>query len=90
MLLEHRLSALLQLHLHSRRNTRFQWIGQNKCDTRQEIFKVKDLVTLETWLHVNGHLTVLLYNNLYAAQEIYKNIPIAKINPISQIACHMQ
>ena len=30
MLLEHRLSALLQLHLHSRLNTRLQWTGQGQ------------------------------------------------------------
>ena len=30
MKLEHRLSALLQLHLHSQLNTWFQWIGQRQ------------------------------------------------------------
>ena len=28
--MEHRLSALLQLHLHSQLNTRLQWIGQSQ------------------------------------------------------------
>ena len=39
MQLEHRLSALLQLHLHSRLNTWFQWIGKNNCKTRQYHFR---------------------------------------------------
>ena len=30
MCLEHRLSALLQLHLHSQLNTWLQWIGQRR------------------------------------------------------------
>ena len=30
MKLEHRLSALLQLHLHSQHNTWLQWIGQRQ------------------------------------------------------------
>ena len=36
MLLEHRLSALLQLHLHSQLNTWLQWIEQRQLqeDTR--------------------------------------------------------
>ena len=33
MSLEHRLSALLQLHLHSRLNTWLQWIGQGQLQT---------------------------------------------------------
>ena len=38
MLLEHRLSALLQLHLHSRLNTWLQWIGRSHPKTRRETF----------------------------------------------------
>ena len=34
MQLEHRLSALLQLHLHSRLNTWLTWIGQLQDETR--------------------------------------------------------
>ena len=37
MSLEHRLPALLQLHLHSRLDTWLQWIGhKNNCKKRQE------------------------------------------------------
>ena len=35
--LEHRLSALLQLHLHSRINTWFQWIGQRQLQDETNI-----------------------------------------------------
>ena len=40
MLLEHRLSALLQLHLHSQLNTSLHWIGQRQLhdETRNIIF----------------------------------------------------
>ena len=40
MQLEHRLPALLQLHLHSRLNTWLQWIGQRHCNTWRETFKL--------------------------------------------------
>ena len=35
--LEHRLSALLQLHLHSQLNTRLQWIGQRQLQDQMTI-----------------------------------------------------
>ena len=34
MLLQYRLSALLQLHLHSRLNIWFQWIGQSQLQDK--------------------------------------------------------
>ena len=45
-MLEHRLSALLQLHLHSRLNTWLEWMSKDKCKTRLETFKFCDLVRL--------------------------------------------
>ena len=52
MQLEHRLSALLRLHLHSRLSTWLQWIGPKQLqDETRSIFKFWDLVRfiLEIW-----------------------------------------
>ena len=46
MQLEDRLSALLQLHLHSQLNTWLQWIEWRNCKRIQETFKFWDLVRL--------------------------------------------
>ena len=53
--LEHRLSALLQLHLHSLLNTWLYRLGNDKCKMRWESFKFCDLVCLilEILLYVN-------------------------------------
>ena len=40
MQLEHRLSALLQLHLHSQLNTWVQWIGQQQLQDETTDIKV--------------------------------------------------
>ena len=45
-LITHRLSALLQLHLHSRLDAWHQWIGQGQNKTRRESFKFWYLVPL--------------------------------------------
>ena len=55
MWMEHRLSALLQLHLHSRLS--FNGLGKGNCKTRRESFKFWDLV----WLI----LEVLLYIDIF-------------------------
>ena len=49
--MEHHLSALLQLHLHSRLNMWLQWIGQRNCKMRWEKCKFFYLVCLilEVW-----------------------------------------
>ena len=51
------LSALLQLHLHSRLNTGLQWIPQNNCKTRRETSKFWDFVPLilGIWRVSNEH-----------------------------------
>ena len=41
MWLEHRLSALLQLHLHSPPNTQLQWIGQTQL--QEEMRNISDM-----------------------------------------------
>ena len=58
-------AALLQLHLHSRLNTRFQWNGRGELqDERRETFKHGDLV----WRHVSFRISVsrmiILYTHL--------------------------
>ena len=40
MWLEHRMSALLQLHIHSRLNTWLQWIGQTQLQDEMSYIKV--------------------------------------------------
>ena len=45
MLLEHRLSALLQLHLHPRLPS-FNGLGKDNCKTGREKFKLLDLMLL--------------------------------------------
>ena len=52
MSLEHRLSALPQLHLHSRRKTWLQRTGQRQLKTNRETFQFWDLVrmVLVIWL----------------------------------------
>ena len=49
-------------------------------DIRPVIAKMLLVVILMNfkYRYVNAHITVLLYNNLYAVQEPDKNIPIAK------------
>ena len=58
MQLEHRLSALLQLHLHS--EPTFNGCGKGNCKMRRETFKFVDLVhlILETWRYVTDLMTV--------------------------------
>ena len=46
MWLGHRLSALPQLHLHSRLNNWLQWIGQRQLQDRREILKFWNSVRL--------------------------------------------
>ena len=46
MWLEHRLWALLQLHLHSRLTPGFNGLGRDNSKTRRELFKFCDLVGL--------------------------------------------
>ena len=44
ILLEHRLSALLQLYLHSRLNTWLRWIGQRRLQDDMRIIQVLGIV----------------------------------------------
>ena len=54
MSLEHRLSALLQLHLHSELNTGLQWTGQRQLqdETRNIVFRDWVRLILENWRYV--------------------------------------
>ena len=46
MWLDHRLSELLQLHLHSRLNTWPEWLGRDYCKTRRETYTWWNLARL--------------------------------------------
>ena len=69
MSLEHRLSALLQLHLNSRLNTWLQWIAQTKLQDGTRSKKgygatyIRALTVLTNWIvpHVRMFQTVLMH-----------------------------
>ena len=58
--LEHRLSALLQLHIHSWQNTWFQWIRQRQLQDGAKIISVLGLVRL-----IFETLQYILYDAVY-------------------------
>ena len=77
MLLEHRLSALLQPHLHSRLNTWLQWIEQRQLQGETRNILVLGLcapdirgLTVSSEKHL-GKLTVLLSNPCLFSHHVH-------------------
>ena len=61
MQLEHRLSALLQLHLHSRLSNWLHWIGKRQLNDETGNIKFGDLMPLIleiSWYIFLSHVTI--------------------------------
>ena len=70
MQLEHRLSVLLQLHLHYRLNSGFNGLYKDNCKTRQETFKILDFVCTQ-YIYSRG----LTFFQKISAKEGLSNVP---------------
>ena len=78
--MEHRLSALLQLHLHSLLNTGFNKLHEDNCKARRQTFKLWDLVRiiLEIWRYLlsMGHVSHRWGDYTLAPYHVVKSLQL--------------